>query len=70
MDFIGNQPQEITMTRFTNLSSAVAYERVQDMMLAAERSRTVRDVPPQDSHRTPRRRVAWWHRATARIAGV
>lgn len=58
------------MTRFTNLSSAVAYERVQDMLRAAERSRTVRDVSPHDRHRTPRRRVAWWHRATARIAGV
>jgi hypothetical protein len=51
-----------------SLTAAVAREHVNDLLRAAEQSRTAAQLPAHNPHRTPRRRPTWWQRATARSA--
>jgi len=49
----------------SSLTVAVAREHVNDLLSAAEQSRTAAQLPAHNPHRTPRRRPTWWQRATA-----
>lgn len=45
-----------------------ATEHLHDLMRDAQAARVVASLPGRRRHQTPRRRVPWWIRSTARIA--
>ena len=47
-----------------------ATEHLDDLMRDAQVRRLRASLPRQTRYRTPRRRAAWWNRATARTARV